>query len=1278
MNKLAVAGLAVSTVVLPQFVLASYVVPDEPGQTAVWSYKGSRGGKTTPSWKADSNWEGGSAPDLTNVTATNLVIDLSATPTEAKRLQEIKDKVTDKYYGLQEIYYPATDNDSTGIYVNALVGGPWTQWSWFGTSTDYAMVIRDGSRYLGWLDIPFRERGTTDSFYLYPEPGGTTVVNRVSAAGGPGIKVPTGSHGQVKELFSPGLVWINRNSNSKCKLPAETKGTVEFCNRPGPMTDLYVSKGQVVLHGQDPDTPDTYAGEPAVRLDVTREDTFTLTKVGDEYFVDEWRDADGRTGKAAKFSDTSRPRRGTDPVTGDLVVNFGAFVSGATTNHTELGPSGGLRFSPAVQKAREIHVVFRDQFRGSPMPQLVGNSLSEWSRDWLRQDAFQLFSTGNFCDTPVLAGRVVYNGQTTYASAKPNAQFELNVVSSALNDHDGTVTYLGCASSGTWQGGACIAEILVYTNELTLAEREQTHRYLMRKWRSRDKIRDWGCITLATAETTLKVADGNLSVRELRLPAGTTTFTKTGAGTLEIGRISPSNVKIVVEEGDVSFTPSLKATPAASAPAANPTVWFDAANHAADIETYTDEAGKVRVAQWNARVRTNSNGDVYTLVTGAVADNYTFTNATLMTDCPRSGLAMVDFGPTNCMDTAHKACTNDATWGVFCRNGTKETTNDLRHREGFLVYLTTDTKATALSANYWTITKMYSNADKCLAVDSYSHNRIMSGYWTLDGEWINPSSCKNTKDTVHVVAFRGAAPLPVNSFFNDRNYGTGMGGGRIGEIVYYDRTLSEQERRDTELYLMNKWTGATVHPQDALAADAFSRIEYPAGKTASIAVDADETVTVETVVADRLTKTGDGTLAAGVAPDGIRSLEVRGGVLAVGGTLFTDAIFHADATKPQSMTYTVDADGVTNVSAWAGATALTKYGNNNYATRSPQLGTYPVNDTGRAMPFMDFGLKAGSSATAENMAKAASMSWPTFAAQQEFHIVMHDTKTTGDADADQLIIGSTWESGQEGSQWKHPFFRNGKAILAGDSYSLAVAKGYIGVNGEKKPYTTQLENGKTYLVTFAATNSYDGGLAFARRAHYNVGGQRVGECVVFASTNTAARRAAVEDYLMHKWFGRDVDVFGALWDLGAIACANGGTVAFTDKTTVKAQTLSGKGAVTFAAGGGLVGTTRLDFEFRGADDYDAIDVQGDFAVAPSGTANVTVALDVEGAKLARGADYTLLSASSFTGFANFADWTLNVTVTGTGAKRVVATLRAVEGRGLVLSLQSVGNVILIR
>jgi len=96
---------------------------------------------------------------------------------------------------------------------------------------------------------------------------------------------------------------------------------------------------------------------------------------------------------------------------------------------------------------------------------------------------------------------------------------------------------------------------------------------------------------------------------------------------------------------------------------------------------------------------------------------------------------------------------------------------------------------------------------------------FQNGETRLNGKRINPETATYLFDGRQVFSQVGPGKLasgtaPVfNTFFNDRNQGTiTLGGGRLSEVLVYDRVLTDAERAAIEAYLSEKWLGAAIVP----------------------------------------------------------------------------------------------------------------------------------------------------------------------------------------------------------------------------------------------------------------------------------------------------------------------------------------------------------------------------------------------------------------------------------------------------------------------------------
>ncbi len=101
---------------------------------------------------------------------------------------------------------------------------------------------------------------------------------------------------------------------------------------------------------------------------------------------------------------------------------------------------------------------------------------------------------------------------------------------------------------------------------------------------------------------------------------------------------------------------------------------------------------------------------------------------------------------------------------------------------------------------------------------------LQNGETRLNGIRINPETATYAFDGRQILSQVGPGVLanrnaPVfNTFFNDRNQGTvTQGGGRLSEVLVYNRVLTWEEREAVEDYLAQKWLGAPiVHDSTAI------------------------------------------------------------------------------------------------------------------------------------------------------------------------------------------------------------------------------------------------------------------------------------------------------------------------------------------------------------------------------------------------------------------------------------------------------------------------------
>ena len=1120
-------------------------------ETATWiaSQKG------TVSWETAANWEAGVVPAITNsldLSATNLVVTLAGDP-----------------QGLQVIDNPWTQEpggDKVVLALNALVGGPKTEFDIWYENFCRPLLIRDPSRYLGAWAIPSAwQRGAASVMQLLSDAAWTSTVNRVKLSGRMGFRVPTGATAALEHPFGEGLFEVNRRYDGRRQVDTATAGTLEIRNSPGGESYLSLHDGAVTLHGRPGGDAPALVPGAAVHLDASAPDAFEFDGAGK---VRTWRAMPGTAVSAAAvsalsgFEAVAAPAVVPDAATGKPVVDFGAYAANASAQQ---GTSAALGLSETLRNVRELFIVFRDKSPKGIRPQFVGCSLREDERLFFRQTEGALFdqqNSDNNAAMPVRAGEIRVDDQAEPFEMQGDFSRRLHVVSAGVNTNltaagDNPVAYLAMAGRADRFGGIQIAEILLYTNALTSAERRQNNAALLGKWRPAAEAQAWdyGELRFLSAAPEVTVAEGTVAVREITLAPTTTRLVKKGAGTLLVGRLSRPGLVIEVQEGNVRFVDTVVRGDDPQ-PAADPFCWFDATAAASLVPD-----GATGIAQWrDRRDGTNHYGKALhlapptatTTLAGGTAVKHP--NPTLNT-AAAGGRALVDLGDVCVADTQKAETLGASTSLRLYIDGCVSQADTPNMREGYVVYYKTDETSCPVASSSYNLFNLRNSSKDLFAHQNYCHTHVIGGYWRYDGLAIDPTACANTCGEVHIVSFRFASKRAIDAFCTDRgSIQYQIGGAKIGEVLYYDRLLTDQERRDTEAYLFRKWKG-TATPQDAMAAEPQPSLALPT-TGADTELGADTPYSPEFIsglLGPRLRFAGSGTFVCTNALTA-RTREI---MLAGGGALdltldfdfFSNAWFHVDATHRAALDYLT---ATTNaVARWedirANGLAATPFLRGTKAR--PFVVQTEVNDTGLVRPVMDFGEWYNGYSPTNT---ASSMEWSARTALQEFYLVQRDKglhkgispeNATEEQKRDygypclfgqlRQNLPNTGDYYVEGSD-QIAFYRDSEELLVAWAQPNVV-KGYIGVNGEQKDRTFKPATNTFYVYSFQLKAPDHHVQTFARRDSFQVGGQQVAEMICFAETNTAARRVEIENYLMKKWFGTGAAL---TWPMERIALAD--------------------------------------------------------------------------------------------------------------------------------------------
>ncbi len=983
---------------------------------------------------------------------------------------------------------------------------------------------------------------------------------------------------RLDRTVGSGLVEIG----SSVKYP----GTVEFVDAPGAATYVVVNDGTLRLDGVATNAASGVVEGAWLHLDAAK--SVMLDEDGET--VASWGDISGNGNSAVPDTaiPLAAPRVATDETTGLRVISFGAFQSGKysgtpyaswTDAH---GDPSALKLQTAASGVRELFVVFRDLERTNSTPFFVGQG--DLSARWNNNPFVRvLFSAGLFVSgKSVLRGDISENGQHCFNDAVDDRTRSPHVLSVRLEDGVADFTHLGYGydtSKNTYLGGLEIGELIAYTNELTLAERRQVNAYLVGKWRTGCARTDWdaGLVSLPTATTPIDVPEGRVArIREVKAEGGT--LVKTGEGDLVIGRMLSDGVSIDVQGGTVRMLNDQTEYSGAEK-ASDPAVWLDATQM--ERCEVTGEGDDKRIVTWADPRGANASGDAIYAMTNSSGSAFL-----TLVENGLNGNPVVDFGSAAASDDGVAA-----NYRIVRGNAASA---QYLAREFFIVAKCNDSSASPFSSTRADFNG--ASASRLLNSD-YGSGVASSALWTLDGVPQDvPGSCALGTASYRLLSCHARAPLTMDILGLSGN-AKRRGGVEIAEVLTYDRELTDEERQATLQYLRNKWLPDLELPT-CTKPKTIATLSFAAGVERRIDIDSD--MSVSYVDGDgAFVKSGSGSVTlSGFLPSDGASFDVRGGSLDLALDVCQGAAFHVDATRP-----TWDADvvgGVTNLLTWYdvhtnGVSAVSLGGSEKPCVAHPTLQTVDVNGSGNMMPVVDFGERTTFASTTPgigdegwftNGCTAADMNWSTYKGYyqyqrtpfQEFHTVMADmvSDSVTDGNLHPQVLGSRTVNDPGCS---YPFMRDGRTMLSfgsNNNRNEGLAEGYIGMNG------SQIENvvltqGVFSVFSFAPTGTLTAVGAFNRYSGNSFGGSRIGETVVFAATNTAARRMMIEGYLYKKWIDPDSEL-SHLWEFASMTVSDGASLSVTSDISerLSSSVFGGEGSIDLGGDVQNVGELRID------------------------------------------------------------------------------------------------------
>lgn len=533
--------------------------------------------------------------------------------------------------------------------------------------------------------------------------------------------------------------------------------------------------------------------------------------------------------------------------------------------------------------------------------------------------------------------------------------------------------------------------------------------------------------------------------------------------------------------------------------------------------------------------------------------------------------------------------------------------------------------------------------------------------------------------SVHPSEDTEADAFGFNNIANNRN-----GRYRVCECLIFTNEVTETERLAITGYLMKKWLDHEVS-WTMTDGDPFPAVD--AGQVAGIAVAEGEQVSVGGVTgSETFVKKGEGTLFFEDYAVADGSLDVAAGNLTVNSRLPSasdipeGAYVHFDASDLSTLTVSASSG---MVSAWKDVRGDGYLTAKAHANTTSKWATVTYDTPLLGMSAVDFGEYRGFAKGGSMVDRRMSSSlW--YPACGELHTVfmVMDTSQGGG-----VLVGNGQDmrSGWGGSfklsgpddgyglrrfevpgelTYSMPILTN--ANWSGQKNLLYEGGSRVRLNGEKiNPLTTGFSGGWD-IVSLVSYEDFGGGSFASSVYNRYVGGQTVGEAILYREGLSERQVEAVEAYLRRKWFGTDSPRYrpAAVSNLtvrsGATLSVTGGqplTVngAFSGGGSVEGALAFGSGAVLTVTVG--PGGTVVPVQVSGAVDFSA-----------GGTVLVTGALS----ELQPGEYRILSSSSAMTGVAG-----LKVVFDGDLRRNLGCSVRA-DAAGLVLSIKAPGMTVIVR
>ena len=748
------------------------------GDTGVWTNNVAASGY----WTMASNWENAYAPLADN--------DSASFPSNVPTTDAIVNPI-------RMITMP-----SQALTLDTISGTAGNTLS--GPSTLYTYSFLDAADFAGTFKLAYPH-----TIAFRPAAGETAKVCNINILGKP---VVSNAYGTIEAASIYGNARFD-------KLGA---GTLRILSGGGPQTRLTVRNASTIeLTGAPSDLDhSSLDGLPAPLswFDASEPGSLTIENGQVTKWIDRRDAAAGTTGRKylKQYTSLPTPTLAQAAANGRDAVDFGAIGSGSAMQFSSDFGNGVVA---------ELFIAYENN---SPTNHgiLFGDTLNKkYNGDTSAAFDCAMFSS-DFGPEPRL-GEIRRDGSSIWwdDAVRPRGGFHTLMIANSQDGHRfNTIGYQrgvsGTDGSGT--GGMKVGEAIIYSTHLTADERRRVLRYLAQKWCSGDNAEDWelGGVQLGAA-TTLSVPDGRKARVQTITTSAAKSLTVAGGGTLETALIGAppkgthydTGNRIVWNTADpipvaVSAGTTLRLVPGVAADAdaplpEKPYLHLDASQP----DTITESDGKVtewrdvRSGSTMKAVAVNGSTTAVKRRSGGMNGRDIVSTGALYNSAVGSGLDIysgstaVGADATYCREAfiAGRAIRAGEGWGraLFLANNNRRLFWPGKDNGG--------DNSGGLITGYYDSSK---TGEGCTPAQ-------LDNYIALDGVPADPSTyVMITNPVVISVAFNASQKFNALA-----RYGTSNSGGvEYGEVIVYNRSLTPQERRNIEAYLLKKWRGIETHP----------------------------------------------------------------------------------------------------------------------------------------------------------------------------------------------------------------------------------------------------------------------------------------------------------------------------------------------------------------------------------------------------------------------------------------------------------------------------------